>query len=132
MGDDTTDWRQLREFADVDLTQSFALSWKVESNSLLIDLDLYLTREHPFYEAPRPAEKACFRPAFLEFPDCTRACETDENGELEIGAAAKLLEPGKITGLQRIGDGRYEIRGEFGRVEVESDRPLLRIKDLSL
>ena len=53
-----TDWRRLREFFAVDLDQSFILSWHVESEALLIDVDLHLTAKHPFYEEPRPAEKA--------------------------------------------------------------------------
>lgn len=63
-----TDWRKLREFSAVDLTQSFILSWHVEPETLLIDIDVYLTDEHPFYEKPRPAEKTCIRPAIIEFP----------------------------------------------------------------
>ena len=71
--DDKTGWQELREFADVDLTRSYVLSWQAESDTLLIDIDLYLEPEHPFYEKPRPAEKVCIRPALIEFPfvdDC--------------------------------------------------------------
>ena len=64
----TVSWRQLREFADVDLTQSFVLSWHLDGEMLVVDVDLYLEPEHPFYEPPRPAEKACIRPAVVEFP----------------------------------------------------------------
>ena len=64
------DWRKLREFADVDLTRSFVLFWHVESDTLLVDIDLFLTPDHPFYEKPRPAEKVCIRPAVIEFPYC--------------------------------------------------------------
>ena len=41
----------------VDLAKSFILSWHVEAETLVIDIDLYLEPEHPFYETPRPAEK---------------------------------------------------------------------------
>ena len=71
-GDLPTDWRDLREFAAVDLSRSFVLSWEVESGVLLIDVDLLLTPEHPFYETPRPREKVCIRPAVIEFPFCQR------------------------------------------------------------
>ncbi|MFT5500266.1 MAG: hypothetical protein ACI88G_000394 [Woeseiaceae bacterium] len=130
MSDDTTDWTDLHEFFGVDLTQSYALSWHIEKSSLLIDLDLYLKKEHPLYEEPRPAEKACFRPAFLEFPDCTRATTANETNE-ELAAVVNTIDPGKIAGLRRVGDGRYEVRGDFGTIEIASDRPLLKIKDLS-
>jgi len=42
MADDGTDWRDLREFKAVDLSKSFVLSWDTDSESLMIDLDLYL------------------------------------------------------------------------------------------
>ena len=46
--DDKTGWQELREFADVDLTRSYVLSWQAERDTLLIDVDLYLEPEHPF------------------------------------------------------------------------------------
>lgn len=129
MADDLTDWRELREFNAVDLSKSFVLSWNTESDSLMIDLDLYLCPEHAFYEKPRPAEKACFRPALLEFPDCSAirsAAGTDEG--LSVADTVGAIGPGAIEGLQRVGEGRYEITGEFGQVEIEAERPLLRLR----
>jgi hypothetical protein len=129
MTDDVTDWTELREFNAVDLTKSFVLSWDTESESLLIDLDLYLCPDHAFYEAPRPAEKACFRPALLEFPYCSdirsdgKATRNDS-----VGTVAASLSLGAIDGLRRVGEGRYEITGDFGQVEIGAERPLLRLK----
>lgn len=122
-----TDWRQLREFAAVDLTKSFALSWHIESETLLIDIDVFLTPEHPFYEKPRPAEKVCIRAAVIEFPyyyNITVAGKPQE----DIAATIEALEHGPIEGLQRHEDGRYEITGQFGTVFVSAERPLLRLK----
>ena len=51
---EAVDWRKLREFADVDLEQSFVLSWNYEAGTLFIDIDLLLLPDHPFYEKPRP------------------------------------------------------------------------------
>ena len=68
--DGSTDWRKLREFAAVDLTESFVLSWEVVSETLMVDVDLQLAPQHPFYEKPRPAQKVCIRPAVMEFPYC--------------------------------------------------------------
>lgn len=61
----TVDWRMLREFAGVDLTGSFVLTWHMEVDTLFIDSDILLLPEHPFYEKPRPAEKKCIRPAII-------------------------------------------------------------------
>ncbi len=129
MTDDVTDWRELREFKAVDLTESFVLSWSTDAESLLIDVDLYLCADHACYEKPRPAEKACFRPAFLEFPYCsgiTSGAETD-NGQ-SVHDIAATLALGAIEGLRRIGEGRYEITGEFGQIEIDAERPLIRLK----
>jgi len=123
----TTEWRQLREFADVDLTQSYVLSWHFESDTLLIDIDLYLTPQHPFYEKPRPAEKVCIRPATIEFPFC-EALGPDGGPDAELVDIAGNLGLGAISGLRRLANARYEITGEFGTVFIDAERPLLKLK----
>jgi len=122
-----TDWRKLHEFAAVDLTRSFILSWQLESDTLMIDIDVFLTDEHPFYEKPRPAEKFCIWPAIVEFPFCQ---DITVSGAVSgtIAEAVETLAHGAIEGLQRHDDGRYEINGEFGTVFVTAERPLLRLK----
>jgi len=129
MTDDVTDWRELREFNAVDMSKSFVLSWDTDSESLLIDLDIFLCPDHAFYEKPRPAEKACFRPATLEFPSCS---DVVSGTEVDIGRSvpdqAATLGHGAIEGLRRIGEGCYEISGEFGQVTINAERPLLRLK----
>ena len=122
-----TDWRQLREFFAVDLTQSFILSWHIESETLLVDIDVFLTDEHPFYEKPRPAEKACIRPAVIEFPFCEEVTVAGRSPQA-IAATIESLGHGAIKGLLRHEGGRYEINGEFGDVFVTAERPLLRLK----
>jgi organic hydroperoxide reductase OsmC/OhrA len=127
--DGVTDWRELREFNAVDLTKSFLLVWNTESESLLIDLDLFLCPGHAFYEEPRPAEKACYRPALLEFPYCSGIkSSVDETGKKSTTETVAALGHGAITGLRRVGEGCYELTGEFGQVEVRSERPILRLK----
>ena len=128
MNDDVTNWTELREFAAVDLEQSFVVAWETEGETMLVDLDLYLKSEHAFYEKPRPAEGACFRPAVIEFPNCALVAES---GKDRIGTVAETLESlraGRISGFRRIGDGQYEIKGTFGTVRINAERPLLRLK----
>ena len=123
----TTEWRQWREFADVDLTRSYVLSWHVESDSLIVEIDLFLMPAHTFYETPRPAEKVCIRAAYIEFPTCESLIAkggTDGN-PAEIAAT---LGHGAISGLRRCADARYEISGEFGTVFVDAERPLLKLR----
>jgi hypothetical protein len=122
-----TDWRELREFAAVELDKSFILSWAIESDILMIDVDLFLTSEHPFYEKPRPAEKVCIRPAIIEFPFCDKFTTSgDESSSKEV--LVDQLGHGAIEGLRRYEDGHYEIDGEFGTVFINAERPLLRLK----
>ena len=125
---DAVDWKKLRELADVDLSRSFILSWHFESGTLLIDIDLLLLPDHPFYEKPRPAEKVCIRPALIEFPLC-EVLEL-EGGRVDGGFAAAVAELGlgAIAGLCLLGDGYYELSGDFGIVRLEAERPLLRLK----
>jgi len=129
MSDDaaTISWRKLREFADVDLARSFVLSWHVEGEILVIDIDLLLEPEHPFYEEPRPAEKACIRPAFIEFPYCDNV-QSSEVGNGEVTEILGKLSLGAISDLVVLDDGRYAISGEFGTVSLAAERPILRLK----
>ena len=125
---EAVDWRRLREFADVDLTRSFVLSWYLESETLFIDMDIQLLPDHPFYERPRPAEKVCIRPALLEFPFCVGISRADTDGGESVGSSPAALGHGAVSGLRRRGDGRYELRGSFGCVTIEAERPILRLK----
>lgn len=135
MRTNTNDWRELREFAGIRLDESFVLSWALEGGSLVIDLDLCLAPDHSFYEEPRPAERDCIRAAILEFPHCSyvgRAGGTAEAIEMSPTAMAAVTDGlglGKVDGMRRIGDGQYEINGLFGRIRIDAERPLVRLKD---
>lgn len=123
--DDIVDWRKLREFAGVDLPRSFVLSWHVETDTLLVDVDLFLNPDHPFYEKPRPAEKVCIRPAVIEFPCCDSLHANGVLGEELVDFASKIPH-GPIESFRRLASGHYEIGGEFGTVLVHAERPILR------
>ena len=124
---ETIGWQKLREFADADLAKSFVLSWHVEGDTLVIDIDLCVQPGHPFYEKPRPAEKRCIRPAWIEFPVCD-AIHTGADNHAEVVEVAGLLEHGAITDLVVLDDGQYAMSGEFGTVFISAERPVLRLK----
>jgi len=129
MNDNTTEWTGLQEFKSVLLTQSFVLSWVLDSDSLLLDLDLCLSREHPFYEKPRPSEKKCIRPATIEFPSCSSvSVNSTSRNTAKIGDVVQSLGAGSIDGFRRTGEGIYEVSGSFGTIQVFAERPILRIK----
>lgn len=122
-------WRELREFADVDLAKSFVLSWHVEAETLVVDIDLYLEPGHPFYERPRPAQIVCIRPAFIEFPYCDEL-QPAAGADGEVAEIAGNLGLGAISDFTVSDDGRYAISGEFGTVSIVAERPILRLKGL--
>ena len=124
----STDWRQLREFAAVDLEQSFVLSWEMVSGTLQIDVDLFLAPQHAFYEKPRPAEKVCIRAAVIEFPLCDLIEVDDAPAGTAPADVATKIPHGAINGLRRLADGRFELEGEFGVVLIDAERPVLRLK----
>jgi hypothetical protein len=124
----SVDWRKLREFAGVDLAQSFVLTWYVEGDMLFVDSDILLLPDHPFYEKPRPAEKVCIRPAIIEFPFCTGISRDGAPVSDNLKDGVKQLGHGAISGMRLCDDGRYELRGEFGTVIIDAERPVLRLK----
>lgn len=125
---DAIDWRKLREFAGVDVANSFVLSWGWHRGTLSIDVDLLLTSEHPFYEKPRPREKVCIRPAIIDFPYCESIAVDGKALEPPLGGAVARLSIGAIEGLVREHDGPYELSGEFGTVRIDAERPILRLR----
>jgi hypothetical protein len=129
---ETTNWQELREFKAVDLTQSFVLSWEANTDSLLIDVDLFLCQEHPFYERPRPSDQACFRPAHLEFPCCSAIFAAESGAGRSIAESIKHLGAGRISDLRRTGEGQYEIIGNLGVIAVSAERPMVRLKDTTI
>lgn len=131
MSGESTDWTRLREFRNVDLTRSYLLSWSAAAGSLLADVDLLLCPEHPFYEKPRPAEKACWRPAFIEFPYCTAVYLAGESADNRFADGLDDLGGGRIRTFMRTGEGQYEIAGEFGAVQILAERPMVRLKHIA-
>lgn len=123
------DWRRLREFAGVELSRSYVLSWHVDGNTLCIDIDLCLAPEHPFYEEPRPAEQVCLRPAVIEFPYCESVAGDGGPGCRPTSESVATLGIGAIDGLRRFDDGPFEISGDFGIVRIDAERPILRLRD---
>lgn len=126
--DRTVDWQKLREFAGVDLLNSYVLSWGVQRGTLSIDVDLQLTSEHPFYEKPRPAEKVCIRAAIIDFPYCEGIVVDGNTVDESLTDTVSRLGIGAIEGLRRLDYGPYEIDGEFGTVLIDAERPILRLR----
>ncbi len=124
---ENADWQDFSEFSGVQLTSSFALSWHLEAEMLVIDVDVELTPEHPFYEKPRPSERVCIRAAVIEFPFCERVSESS-TPDGSIADVVERLGHGAIHGLKQLAENRYELSGKFGNVLIDAERPLLRLR----
>jgi len=124
--EDATSWRDLREFRGVDLTESYVLAWAFDRGSLLVELDVLLLPEHPFYERPRPAEKACIRAATLEFPHCESVRHGDRR-PIDTADGLATIGAGKLANLRVYAEGVYEIEGRFGQVTLVAERPALML-----
>ncbi len=122
------DWRDLPEFAGLDLCQSYILSWHVEGGALIVDVDLLLTPEHPRYETPRPNEKICIRPAKLEFQYCDSIRIDGKRFDKSLAETVARLSPGAIAGFKRLQGGPFEISGAFGTVLIDAERPLVHLR----
>ncbi|NNC78345.1 MAG: hypothetical protein HKN77_10310 [Woeseiaceae bacterium] len=120
-------WRNLEEFAGIEMAKSYVLSWTFARGTLSIDVDLQLSSAHPFYEKPRPAEKVCIRAAVIDFPYCESIVAGGTGVEESINDTVARLEIGAIEDLCRLDSGAYEISGEFGTVRVDAERPILRV-----
>ena len=48
-----------------------------------------------------------------------------------VATVAAGLAGGRISGLRLIDDGRYEMSGAFGKVEIHAERPILRLRELT-
>jgi hypothetical protein len=121
-------WRRLREFAGVDVSRSYVLSWRVDRDALLVDADIALLPEHPFYEPPRRREKACMRAAIIEFPGCVGLDLEGQPPGGDLRATAGALPAGAIENLERRDEGPYVLTGGFGTVAIDAERPILRLQ----
>lgn len=122
-------WQQLREFRGIDVSRSYVLSWRLDRDVLLLDTDVELRPEHPFYEPPRRREKACVRSAVIEFPCCAGIRVDGSTAGETAPAVVARLGGGAIRDLTRRDGGPYVISGAFGVVEIDAERPILRLQD---
>jgi hypothetical protein len=121
-------WRNLREFRDVDLEASFVLSWSFADEMLRLEVDLVLLGSHPMYDKPRPSQSHCMRAAVIEFPIAEQLTLNGEwVAETTSGARLSSLQPGLLHTMLVKDEGHYVLDGEFGTVEFQSERPVLRI-----
>ncbi len=109
----------IKELIGIQLQDSFVLSWGMNRDSLVFDVEFSLWPEHPQYQTPKPNEWTCYQRGKLLFEgvssqqgllsiDNVRS-STDASGELDYG---------NIDELEEINDGEFRICGDFGVAHI--------------
>jgi hypothetical protein len=123
------EWRDMPEFAGVDLEDSWVLGWSYDRSGrrLTFELEASLWPGHPAYVVPPPSEWTCYRPAVLAFDDVLSVA-----GLWDVAAARATVDPdgsrdyGSIEGLRRE-DDVFRFTGEMGDVAVRAARVQLTL-----
>ena len=75
-------WRDMSEFAGVDLEDTAILGWHRDGEALTFEVEVSLWPEHPQYAPPRPGEHTCYRRGRLRFAGVS--VEGDLPGQSEV------------------------------------------------
>jgi hypothetical protein len=108
------------------LEDSYVLSITEEPAKLVFVMLLVLTEQHPAYRPPAAGEQYCYRRGAISFEEVTGVSWLsrimrpilDVDGEVDYG---------NIDALYRT-DGRYELEGEWGSLNVVARRVSLDIE----
>ena len=60
-------WDKMEMFKGIDLNDTFILSWRRNGSELRFDVEASIWPESKYYEAPKPDEYTCYKPAILTF-----------------------------------------------------------------
>jgi hypothetical protein len=104
-------------FSGYYLEDSYVLAISERDRNLAFELEAVLTPSHPEYRPPPPTEQHCYRNAHLVFQDVRdirwqRKCGNsfvDAQGERDLG---------NIDSFLIFPDGRYQLAGDWGEVEL--------------
>lgn len=113
------DWKEMKEFAGIDLNDSFVLSWNYGKQNILIELEASVWPESKHYKALKCGEYTCYRKAIIEVTNAKSV-----EGMLKQESAEPIIDPdgsedyGNIDSLSVI-NGCFNITGAFGNVSVE-------------
>lgn len=108
-------------FEGLYLEDSWVLSIRPGEATLTLEVDFVLRESHPEYRAPLSGEQYCYRRGRIRFERVTAmswtrgraAPATDATGEQDLGSFDEF----------EVADEVYTIAGDFGTIEVVSERP---------
>ena len=114
----TRPYSDLPGFHSLYLEDSFVLDVLARPASVVFEVELVLTEDHPDYSLPRPNEQYCYRRGRIIFDDVTRllwltkniAPARDAVGESDYGGFDSLTADGST----------FSVSGEFGELDLEA------------
>ena len=114
-----TDWREIPQFAFVDLEDSFVLSWSEAAHSLTFRLEASLRPGHPDYAEPKPNQHTCYKKAEIVFTNTFRVEGLTSMADVVPAYSADgSVDYGTVDMLERNDDGIWMICGDFGNVRI--------------
>ncbi len=121
-------WTEIPQFNDLDISESFILSWQQQEKCLCFEVEFVVCEGHPFYEAPTSNEWACFMKGRLKFNNLREVTQlpsmehvkaaTDANGEIDYGHFDTFVEKNP---------GVFHISGDMGEFIVRSEQPVVEL-----
>jgi hypothetical protein len=111
------------------LEDSYVLAIHLSGDELAFDLEAVLLNDHPEYATPKPGEQHCYRLGRLSFG---RPSEVRFAGAIALWLRPTVdmdgsVDLGNIDSLTRSENGIFAIAGDWGTIEVRSERPVLVI-----
>ncbi|MFF4358473.1 hypothetical protein [Streptomyces sp. NPDC001604] len=119
------DYAQLDGFANFYLEDSFVLEVKATPGSLVLEVELVLTPQHPAYHPPAPGEQHCYARATIEFPKVRNLMWADQGTPPAVDASG-AKDFGGIDALFWNGSV-FHVEGDWGAIDVASAPPVVRL-----
>lgn len=109
------------ELSDIYLEDSYVLDIIDEPPLFKFKIDAVLTRSHPRYQAPGPAEQYCYAMGWLVFADVSRV-KWESRSTRRYTNAAGEEDMGNVDFLKFCGDHWYA-GGDWGEVRIFATAP---------
>lgn len=114
----TRPYSDLPGFQSLYLEDSFILDVLARPGSVVFEVELVLTGDHPDYRPPPPNEQHCYRRGRITFEGVTRLTWLSKNISPARGATGEIDYGGFDT--FRVNGSTFVVAGEFGELNLEA------------
>ena len=124
-----TDLENRLDFQGIDLTDSFILNWYRKDSEFVIDLELSVWPESPYYENPKDDEVTCYKKGILKFYGVNEI-----TGLIDLNLIPPSLDPDGSKDWEGIYDfqkegNQFRFRTEFTEIEIQCDGLEITLED---